>query len=110
MNSPQAKRRVRACWLGRVCVLIRAAMTTAAAAAKPEYWIEYATGRTYDARWMPTLEAGFSLQTFVADYRKTHGFEDASIVVVDPLTLAPLPARTWLLPGSAVRVLIETPR
>jgi len=75
-----------------------------------EYWIEYAIGRTYDARWMPTLAAGFSLQTFVTDIKATHKIEEANVVVVDPVTLLPLPARTWLRPGSAVRVLIETAR
>ena len=73
-----------------------------------EYWIEYALGRSNDAYWMPTLAAGYSLQTFVADIRKTHGMDAVRVVVVDPLTLKPLPGSTWLAPGCAVRVLIET--
>ena len=74
----------------------------------PEYLIEYAVGRSFNAHWMPTLAAGFSLLTFVADFKKTHNMEDVSVVVADPITLQPLTGHTWLLPGSAVRVFIET--
>ena len=74
----------------------------------PEYWIEYTIGRTYDAYWMPTLAAGFSLQTFVADFKKTHGMDDVKVVVLDPISRKPLTGHAWLLPGSAVAVSIET--
>ena len=73
-----------------------------------EYWIEYTIGRTYDAHWMPTLAAGFSLQTFVTNFKQIHRMDDVRIVVMDPVTNVPVPGKTWLMPGSAVRVRIET--